>query len=69
MTPEYKTALIRALVSGFATAGLAFCSLFPTLGLGAAGSAAGVSFFGILVTRFGVEGTIDSKRANPPPTE
>lgn len=65
MPPELKTALVRGLIAAAVSAGGAF---FTTLGLGLsmgeAGIAAGSAAFVVLSTRFGGEGTIDSKRAN-----
>ncbi len=66
MTPEYKTALIRGLISAAIGAGV---QLFVVLAVGdfrVAAIAAGGAFFTALASRLGVEGTIDSKRANPP---
>lgn len=66
MTPEYKTALIRGVITGVFLAGSAFCAIGAQWGFEAGAWAAGTAFFGSLIARGGVEGSIDSKRANTP---
>lgn len=64
MTPEYRTALIRGVVSAVIAGGVSFFSTLQ-LGLSAneAAIAAGVMITTTLAARFGGEGAIDSKRA------
>lgn len=66
MTAEYRTALIRGLVSAFILAGAQFFVVFAVAGANVAAISAGATFFGTLAARVGVEGSVDSKRANPP---
>ena len=66
LSPEYQVALTRGLVTGVIGAGIAFFAVVGTGGAEAAGIAAGAAFFTALGGRFGVEGTIDSRRANRP---
>lgn len=68
MTPEYTTALVRGAIAAVIVAGSTFFATAATGDLRVAAFAAGGAFFATLGVRFVGEGTIDSKRANPPIT-
>ncbi len=68
MNSAYKVALERAAVWGFVLGGGTFFGALSAGGsLKAAGIAFGVTFFGTLALRGGLEGFIDSRAASPPP--
>lgn len=62
MNPQFKTALLRGLILGVISAGVAF---FATLGseTEVVVRATGSAFFAPLAARFLGEGTIDARRA------
>ncbi len=66
MTPEYKTALIRAAIAGLILGAANFFQVAPLVGPSVAAYSAGGIFCATMAVRFLGEGTIDSKRANPP---
>ncbi len=66
MSPEYKTAIIRGVISAFILAGAQFFVVFAIGDAKVALVSSGATFFGTLASRIGVEGSVDSKRANPP---
>jgi hypothetical protein len=67
MSAQFQTALIRGAIGGAIFAGSAFFAQLASGGsLKAAGVAAGVSFFGYLLLRSGIEGYIDTQAAKAP---
>lgn len=66
LTPEYKTALFRGVIAAFILAGVSFFQLAPIAGFVLASYSFGGVFFSTLAYRFLGEGTVDSRRANPP---
>lgn len=65
MTPEFRAALTRAVLSAFVTGGATFFTLVATTDLRASLIGTGAAVFATLGARFGGEGWFDSKRANP----
>lgn len=67
MTKEYIDSLIRGTVGGVIAGGVQFFAVAPFATAEHAFYAAGAAAFGFLAIRMGIEGTIDSRRANTKP--
>jgi hypothetical protein len=62
MTPQLKTALVRALIGGIICMGVTFFSAVAADGAGPAAIAAGSAFFAYLSARGAAEGFYDQGR-------
>jgi hypothetical protein len=62
MTPQLKTALVRALIGGIICMGVTFFSALAANGAGPAAIAAGSAFFAYLSARGAAEGFYDQGR-------
>jgi hypothetical protein len=68
LSDAYKTALIRGVITAQLAGGLAFLTgLQQGQSLKVAAIAGGVQLLYNLIARVGVEGTLDTQAANPPP--
>lgn len=69
MSHEFQVALVRGGITAVIAGGVSFFSTLQMgLSAGEAGIAAGLMICTSLAARFGVEGAVDSKRANTTPS-